>query len=333
MGGRRARAAVGTFAALVTVLALQALPVGGAGAVEPMDDPVITSPTPADPLYEGFAGPFVVDFANTPAVETTYDYSVIRTSGGGDSVVSGPHAFNWSGSGPPHPLYTAPLPAGTGYRFEITDHDGHEATLDFTVRPGPAPTCDVLVPSRVRVNAPVERVPAPLAPGCAALDTVYATWNIEHVTDGFAEVLVYEQTSTDTWSVYDDEPTGTYLVLPKGARAADLDDVPQNTTRSVVRRDSRVTLSGSRSGRYVTLRARLTRYVPRADGFRAWGKRAVTVSYRTCRTCAWHRLSTRTTDRDGRTTFRFRAAKVREYQVRAAGTSRIWAPRPDRLRR
>lgn len=331
MAGRRARAALGLVAALVTVLALLAVPVGGAGAVG-TGNPVITSPTASDPLYAGFDGPFVVDFDDAPV--GMYEYSVSRTASGGTPVVvAGPYVVDWSGSGAPPHLTTTPLPAGTGYRFQISDDEGHEATLDFTVRSGPAPTCDVLVRSQVRVNAPVERVPARLAAGCAALDTVYATWNIEHATDGFAEVLVYEQTTTDTWSVYDDEPTGTYLVLPKGAHAADLDDVPQNTTRSVVRRDSRVDLSGSRSGSYVTLKARLTRYVPRADGFRAWRKRQVTVSYRTCPTCPWHRLSTRTTDRNGRTTYRFRAVKIREYRVRAAGTSRIWAPRPDRLRR
>lgn len=330
MTGRGARAALGLVAALVTVLALLALPVGGAGAVG-TGNPVITSPTLSDPLYEGFDGPFVVDFAE--AVHAEYTYSVTQDTGGGPVTVFGPESYTWAGSGAPPHLTTAPLPAGTGYQFRISDGAGHEATLDFTVRSGPAPTCDVLVRSQVRVNAPVERIPAPLAAGCAALDTVYATWNIEHATDGFAEVLVYEQSSTDTWTLYDDEPTGTYLVLPKGARAGDLDDVPQNSTRSVVRRDARVVLSGSRSGRYVTLKARLTRYVPQADGFRGWRKRAVTVSYRTCPTCAWHRLGTRTTDRNGRTTYRFRAAKVREYQVRAAGTSRIWAPRPDRLRR
>lgn len=331
MSGRGARAALGTVAALVTTLALLALPVGGAGAVG-TGTPVITSPTVADPLYAGFDGPFVVDFEDAPI--GTYSYRVTRTPEGGDPVlVSATREFAWSGSGAPPHLVTDPLPAGTGYRFEISDGAGHEAALDFTVRPGPPPTCDVLVRSRVRVNAPVERIPARLAAGCAALGTVYATWNIEHATDGFAEVLVYEQTTTDTWSLYDDEPTGTYLVLPRGARAGDLDDVPQNSTRSVVRRDSRVALSGSRSGRYVTLEARLTRYVPRADGFRAWRKRTVTVSYRTCPTCSWHRLGSRTTDRTGRTTFRFRATKVREYRVRAAGTARVWAPRPDRLRR
>jgi hypothetical protein len=296
-------------------------------------NPVITAPTASDPLYAGFDGPFVVDFEDAPI--GTYEYRVTRTpAGGGDpATVAGPYPYEWSGSGAPPHLTTAPLPAGTDYRFEISDGTGHATALDFTVRSGPAPTCDVQVRSRVRVNASVERIPARLATGCAALDTVYATWNVEHETDGFAEVLVYEQTSTDTWTLYDDEPTGTYLVLPKGARAGDLDDVPQNSTRSIVRRDSRVALSGSRSGRYVTLKARLTRYDPRADGFRAWRKRAVTFSYRQCPTCAWHPLSTRSTDLNGRTTYRFRAAKVREYRVRAAGTARIWAPRPDRLRR
>lgn len=322
---------LGLVAAPVTSLALLALPVDGAGAVG-TGNPVITAPTASDPLYAGFDGPFVVDFDDAPI--GTYDYRVTRTPEGGEPVlVSAPRELDWSGSGPPHPLDIDPLPAGTGYRFEIGDGEGHEAALDFTVRSGPAPTCDVLVRSQVRVNAPVERVPARLAAGCAALDTVYATWNIEHVTDGFAEVLVYEQTSTDTWTLYDDEPTGTYLVLPKGARAGDLDDVPQSSTRSVVRRDSRLALSGSRSGRLLVLKARLTRYVPRADGFRGWRNRAVTVSFRRCPTCAWQRLSTRTTDRTGRTTYRVRAAKVREYRVRAAGTSRVWAPRPDLLRR
>lgn len=327
MFARRARLLVGVIAALVTVLAL---PVEGARAVG-TGNPVITAPTPSDALYAGFDGPFVVDLADAPIGD--YEYSVTRTSAGDPVLVAGPYHLDWSGSGPPQPLPTSPLPAGTGYRFQIGDGAGHEAALDFTVLNGPAPTCDVLVRSEVRVNAPVERIPARLAAGCAALDTVYATWNIEHATDGFADVLVYEQTLTDTWTLYDDEPTGTYLVLPKAARSADLDDVPQNTARSIVRRDSRLVLEGSRSGRYVTLRARLTRYVPGADGFRGWRTRPVTVSYRSCGTCQWHRVLTRVTDRNGRATYRVRAPKVREYRVRAAGTSAIWAPRPDRLRR
>ncbi|MGO4255944.1 hypothetical protein [Marmoricola sp. RAF53] len=315
-------------AALAALSAL-ALPAGAVGT----GNPVVESPSPTAKHYAGYAGPFTVSFEDAPIAH--YDWYVEQVPAGGGTPVpmTETRTYTWTGSGGKPQLPVSPLPAGTGYQFRVTDNAGHEATFPFTVLPGPAPACSVLIPSQVRVNAPVERVTGRLSPVCTTLRTAWAAWKVQHVTRGFADLLYFERNRTDTWSFYDDETLGTYAITANGARDADGEIVPQNTRRTVVRLDSRLALRGTRSGGRVVLTASLRRYLPGANGFRAWKGGRVVLAYRTCAACAWHRVTARSTSRSGVATFRVRARQVREYRVVAAGTPTTWAPVPKHLRR
>lgn len=315
--------------ALVVAAALLVLPNAGAGA-EGTGNPVIESPVAGAAHYNGFNGPFVVDFTDAPF--DTYDYSVTK---GVDLIWSAPEAYPWAGGYPKPQLTVSALPPGTGYAFHIVGEtdDTKNATLAFDVLSGPPPTCSILLPGKVRMKARSFLVNATLSAKCATLHTDYAVWEARHPVGGFAQTFTFDATNTDYWRIYDDEYTGIYTVSPKYAQTSSNEDIPQNTTRLIMRMDSRINLTATRSGSYVTLRTTSTRYSPSANRFRAWGGRRVVLTYRTCGTCAWKALKVRTTNRYGRTSYRFRASKVRQYRATAFGTSTTWAPRADYLSR
>lgn len=314
------------------------LMVGAASVADAAADgpPVIESPVEGAAHDNGFNGPFVVDLTNAK-FDTTYYYFVDQVpSGGGAPVLVGTeqtqlydnaHTFT-----KPQLTVTA-LPPGTGYTFHITDKAGHAASLPFTVLSGSPPTCSILLPSTVRMKARSFLVTARLSPTCTTLHTTYAVWKATHPVGGFAQTFTFDAVSTVYWRIYDDEYTGVYTVRPTYARNDAFEQVPQNTTRLTMKMDSRINLTASRSGSYVTLRTLSTRYSPSANRFKVWSGRRVVLSYRTCSTCAWHQLKVRTTNRYGRTSYRFKAARVRQYRATAVGTSTTWAPRPDRLTR
>lgn len=309
--------------------ALVGVPAYGVGT----GNPAVTAPAPTAKHYAGYTGPFTVSFEDAPIAD--YDWYVEQVPAGGGSPVqvTSTRTFAWSGSGASPQLRSSPLPAGESYQFRVTDNAGHETTFGFAVLPGPAPACSIQVPAQVRVNAPVERITGRLASGCAALHTDWAAWKVQHVVHGYADLFYFDGTTSDVWSYYDDEPTGTYAITPNGARSTDQEDVPQNTRRTVVRMDSRLVLAGHRAGGATTLSATLRRYLPSANGFRPWSSRRVALFSRTCGTCAWHRVAVRSTARLGVATFRLRTHGVREYRISATGTASTWAPRPKSLRR
>lgn len=317
------------LAVLVASLALTA-PAGAVGT----GDPVITSPTSTSALYDGYTGPFVVDFADAPT--GTYDYQVLDVSGPGDPTPVTPvQHYDDNGTGVEPQLRVPALSPGS-YRFVISDAatHSHQASLDFTVRSGSAPRCSLLVPSRVRVNARVEKVVGHLSSTCTALHTATADWKVTRggrTYDYFS--FQAGRNTTDTWSLYSSDPVGGYTVVPLSARSTSFADVPQNTPTVVARRDSRLALTGWRSGSDVTLVTSLSVYAASANAFRPWAGRYVSLSYRSCSSCAWHLLRTLTTDSHGQARYRVRASGVREYRVAASGTSLAWEPFRRYLRR
>lgn len=314
-------AALGAFLGALLVVAV----VPTAGAADP-DDPVILSPTASSALYEGYTGPFVIDMDSAP--EGTYNYAVFRdpVGGGASKLVAGPYQLGWSGVGAHPQLTVKALAADEHLRFKITDGVGHTAELPFEVRPGAAPRCSVVVPTTVRVNAPIEKIPVRLTSLCATLGVVYAAWDIEHSSHGFTGSLVFDGTSTDTWTIFDGDPMGRYLIDPNSARSGDNTEIPQNSPTPLVRRDSHLGISGSRSGSAVTLRTSLGLYSASANGFRPWADKAVAIAYRNCSSCAWHQLRTVTTNSQGLASYRFTATSARDYRVTSGGTSAVWAP-------
>ena len=322
---RRLRSAV----ALVLAAALVALPVAVAEAVG-TGDPVIQSPASGAAHYSGFTGPFVVDFEDAPI--GVYSYYVEK----GGAKVGATRTYDNPGFGADPQLRVSALPAGTGYTFHVTfdDENGtHQDTLGFTVLPGAAPRCSIVLPAKVRMKARSHVLTATLSPQCQTLRTTYAAWEARHPVGGFAQTFIFSGSRTDRWRIYDDELTGTYTVRPNSAKNTANETVPQNTAQVTVKMDSRIRLTAKRSGTYVTLRTTSKRYSPSANRFVVWGKRPVVLSYRTCSTCAWKKLKVRTSDRYGVTSYRVKASKTRTYRATAPGTSKTWAPGPDRARR
>ena len=305
--------------ALLLACGVLAAPAGGADP----DGPTITSPRATDALYDGYTGPFVVQFGGTP--DTTYVYSVIADPAGAATVVRGPIDYFWNGSSGDHQIKVAALPPGS-YRFAISDKETHTHSdqVDFTVRSGSAPKCSLVVPSRVRVGAPLVRVTGKLSSTCGTLGVRTADWKVNRGGRTF-DYYHFDGNSSDTWSLYDSDPIGAYSIVPLSAHTQ-YDPVPQNSPTVVARRDSRLTLSGTRSGSFVTLRTSLKVYSPSTNLFRPWTGKYVAVSYRSCSTCSWHHLRTLTTDGRGWAASRFWASKVREYRVAVSGNTGVWEP-------
>jgi hypothetical protein len=289
-------------------------------------NPLITSPSAASALYDGYTGPFVVRFDDAPIA--TYRYTVTADPAGAATVVRGPVDYAWNGASGDHQFKVAALGPGS-YRFTISDVGSgtHTASVDFTVRSGPAPRCSLVVPTRVRVNAPSVRVRGQLSKTCATLHTASADWKVTRGGRTY-DYYRFDGNTGDSWTLYDSDPVGAYRVVALSARSSDFTDVPQNSPTVVARRDSRLALGGERSSSWVTLRTTLTVYSATTNRFRAWADKAVAISSRACSTCEWHYLRTVTTDAHGHASSRFLASATREYRVAASGTSLAWEPLP-----
>lgn len=293
-------------------------------------NPVIVSPTSDDALYEGFTGPFVVDFENAPIA--TYSYAVFSDSTGTATLVAGPGTYQWTGVGANPQLRVKALAPDAHLRFKITDGAGHTAQLPFEVRAGQAPYCGLVVPTRVHVNSAVETVAGRLNSTCATLDTKTADWKVTR-SGQVLDYFRFDGGTTDTWSVFDADPMGVYAILPLSARAGDNSEVPQNSPRVDVRRDSRLGFSGTRSGSRVTLRAALGKYTPSANAFTPWSGAYVVFAFRTCSGCRWQPLRSVKTNLHGQASGTFTIGSPHDLRVTAGGTSAIWPAPPKYLRK
>ncbi len=309
---------------LLATVALVAVP-DGAGAVGD-GPPVILSPATGAKHYNGFDGPFVVDFEGAPVGQYLFYVTKVPAGGGTPVRVGALRGFAFNGSFSRPELYVDRLPVGAGYTFWVSDGAGHTATLPFAVSPGTPPTCSVVLPRTIRMKSRYARITARLSPTCTSLRRSYASWQVRSRTGDFAETFSFFSNTTDVWNLYDDELTGTYRVVPNSAKDADNEAIPQNTTSLVMKLDARLALSAKRSGRTVTLRTSLKHYVPLVNGFRVWSGRKVVLSTRSCSTCAWRPVRGARTSRAGTVTFKVRASQTRGYRVTAAGTPSTWAP-------
>jgi hypothetical protein len=328
-GPRAVVAAVLT--ALVTGV-LAGLPVSGARAAGD-GDPVVLSPFEGQVRYEGFTGPYRVDFSNAPA--GLYAYRVERTPVGEEPVVVGSGTVTTTTGTGTVQLTLPGLDPAPAYRFVIADDatGAHRDSVTFEVRAGAQPRCSVVVPSTLRVNTAEEVVHGRLSSNCTAAHIEHAHWDVKNLARGtYVNTLAYYENFKDFWKFFDGQPLGIYVLKPGEAVNADGDDIVQNQPQTVVRLDARISLTGTRDGSYVTLRPSVRKYSRSANAFGPWGKHAVALSYRTCSTCAWVHFKTVTTNLSGAASHRFRAPTARTYRATSGGTSTYWAPYPDYLR-
>lgn len=328
----RPRAAGLRVAIVLAAVVLAGLPVSGARA-DGDGNPVVLSPVNNQVLYEGFTGPYRVDFGNAPA--GAYTYRLMRTPVGEEPVVVASGTFPATTSTGTVAFTLAGLDPAPAYRFVIEDDatGDHQDSVTFEVRAGAQPRCSVVVPSTLRVNTAEEVVYGRLSSNCTAAHIDYASWDVKNLARGtYVNSLQYDGNFKDSWKFFDAQPLGVYVVTPVDVFNTGGDDIVQNQPRTEIRLDARFSFSATRDGAYVTLRPALRKYSRTANAFGPWGKRAVALSYRTCSTCPWTYLKTVTTTLSGSASYRFRAPTGRTYRVTSGGTSTYWAPYPNYLR-
>ena len=184
-------------------------------------------------------------------------------------------------------------------------------------------SCGVSVPSKVAITSPYREITARFSSGCD-LYASYASWDVVHPTQGLEDILIYDGRSTDTMDWYDWSPLGTYTVRPNHAWDENFDDVVQNSPRMTVRLGSGLRVSHSRSGKYVTITAKSSRYSANARSYRSWAGATATLRFRNCTSCAWTRVRSTTTNRYGQATFKVSSSRERYWQVATSNTSSTW---------
>jgi hypothetical protein len=199
-----------------------------------------------------------------------------------------------------------------------------------------AGSCGVTVPSRIALTSPYKEVKVQFSAGCE-VNRAWAWWDVVHPSQGLVNILDYDfETATSRTSyldIYDWDPLGTWNVRPQGGYDGNDDPVVQNTTKTVVKVHSKVALSGSRSGNYVTLTAKPTAYSPNYNTYRAWPGATVKFYYRTSATGTWKLGATRTSSSSGVATARLYASTVRDFRVVTTETSGRWGQTSSVVRR
>ncbi|MFL6172097.1 MAG: hypothetical protein ACJ716_04315 [Marmoricola sp.] len=178
------------------------------------------------------------------------------------------------------------------------------------------PVCTVTMPYSVTAAAPVTWVP-PTFTGCDTYPV--ATWKVTRSGKSYGTVTAKNGVSQGSWRYHDSWPTGIYQVTPLFASA-----VPQNSTSTVVKFGTRISLKGFRQDHLkVPLSGTVSRYVASADGFVRWAHRFVSVSYSNCVGCAWHSLYSDRTDAHGVFSLAAVSDEVRYYRA-AIGDTPVW---------
>jgi hypothetical protein len=185
-------------------------------------------------------------------------------------------------------------------------------------------SCSVAIPTTVSIAKPYTLIPAKLGANCAASGTDFASWDVRHSYYGPMDFLLFDQTISDSYGFYDEDPYGTYYVEPGMAWDSEANVLTQNERSFAVKLDSRLGLTAARAGSYVTLSATASFYGPTGNAFRAWNKDKVVLQYKTPGTTTWRYLTTVTTTSNGKTSYRVYAPKGRHYRAGSYATATIW---------
>jgi hypothetical protein len=185
-------------------------------------------------------------------------------------------------------------------------------------------SCSVAVPTTVSIAKPYTLITAKLGADCAANSIDWAAWDVRHSYYGPSDFFFFDQTSVESIGFWDWDHFGTYYVEPDVAYDIDSNTLTQNTRSFVVKADSRLGVTATRAGSYVTLNATASYYNGYSDVFKPWNKDKVVLQYRTAGTSTWRYLSTRTTTSNGKASYRVYAPKARYYRAGSTATTTIW---------
>lgn len=207
--------------------------------------------------------------------------------------------------------------------------------LPVAAAPAPAQaagTCTISVPSTVSVTKPYRTITATYSSGCRKYADE-AWWDVVHPRQGPVDFFDFEGTSKQTIDWYDWNPRGTYTVRAAGAWDDDFTKMTQNSPKMTVKLGSKLGISTSRSGSYVTVRGTATRYTPTWERFRSWSGASVSLYSKSCSSCSWKRVTTTKTNSTGKVTVKTKASSARYWKITTASSSNTWGKTSATLRR
>lgn len=191
-----------------------------------------------------------------------------------------------------------------------------------------ARTCSIVAPATVTIEAPYTKISARIDDDCVRNDFYTADWEMVHqywgpATDVFGDGLYFSffYATVDSLRFFDTARLGTYDLDPLNAQG--LYNLDQNRPTMVVRLGSRLSLTSSRSGSYVTLNAAARRYSPTYQRFTYWQSKPIALQYRTS-TGAWKTFKTVTSSAKGVSTHRFKVSSKRSYRAVTADQTNSW---------
>jgi hypothetical protein len=202
------------------------------------------------------------------------------------------------------------------------------------VNPQPATAagqCSLVVPARVAVTAPYRGVPVSLGADCAAANVVYANWSGYHPTRGISDIVIFDETTTGVWDLYDNQPL--WRRDWRGfASDAEWNTVAANSPATDIRVGSWAGIGATRVGGRVTVRIRSVRYAYTLDRYIGWAGSRGTVQWRQSAAKPWTNLKWVYPGRSGDASFSYNAP-VREYRVVFPNLASIWGATSGFVRR
>jgi hypothetical protein len=191
-------------------------------------------------------------------------------------------------------------------------------------------TCSLVPPGKVTIEAPYTKISARLDDDCIREGVYRADWEMIHRywgpnRDVFGRGLRFGfyYSTTAFMRFFDTERLGTYDLAPITAQDRLSRHLQQNRPTMVVRLGSRLSLTSSRSGSYVTLSAAARRYSPTYGRFAYWQNKSVALQYKTA-TGSWKTFKTVTTSSKGVSAHRFKVTSKRSYRAVTADQTNSW---------
>ena len=207
--------------------------------------------------------------------------------------------------------------------------------LPLVAAPAPAQaagTCNISVPSKVSITKPYRTITATYSSGCRT-SADWAWWDVVHPRQGPWHDFMFTGRSKETIDWYDSDPRGTYTVRADEAWDHNYRKMKQNSPKMTVKLGSKVGISTSRSGTYVTVRGTATRYTPNAERFRSWSGATVTLRSKSCSSCSWKKVKTTRTNSAGKVSIRTKASSKRYWKITTLDSSNTWGKTSSTLRR
>ncbi|GAB3876810.1 hypothetical protein [Terrabacter terrigena] len=194
-----------------------------------------------------------------------------------------------------------------------------------------AGTCSINTPTRWTISSPFKTMTLSLASNCAT--GTHAAWEAV-AGSGPVDLVVFDGTRTEPFDMFDDDPLGRWTWRPLACKDAALVEVcTQNTRTMDVRLGGWSGLTATRSGSKVTLTTSAARYAYSVHKFVPWTGVRGTVQYKAPTATTWTSFKYVYPASNGRYSFTYSMASVRDYRVVFSDTSVVWGHTSATVRR